>query len=237
MIAHQFLFYAPALSAGDRTIALPADESHHVARVLRARPGDALFVTNGRGVMVRAVVERVDARRSTVSVEGEVEMNVPARRVTLALALLRKGAFERALEACTEAGITTCVPFVAEQCHASEFSPAVMERLRRIAVSAMKQSFRPILPEIAAPESFSALVERCRAAPHAVVGDSSGTRAPAPPVDEDVIVVVGPEGGLVDDEREALRDAGANLVSISPHRLRAETAALALVAHTVRGPD
>jgi 16S rRNA (uracil1498-N3)-methyltransferase len=237
MSAHRFLFYSPEMSDGDETVAIAGEEYNHLTRVLRAGVGDDIFVTNGRGLLVGATVEQTERERGTARIARIVSDEPPRRRVTLALAMLRKSAFERAMEMCTEAGITECVPFVAAQGHVNEYSTAFMERLRRVAVSAMKQSFRSLLPRVAAPESFDAIVARCRDATLAVVGDDQGSPVPPAVGDGDVLVVVGPEAGLDARERESLQGAGAVLATASPYRLRAETAALVLVSRVVGTPD
>jgi 16S rRNA (uracil1498-N3)-methyltransferase len=96
----------------------------------------------------------------------------------------------------------------------------------------MKQSFRAYLPRLEAAVDFAALVEEVAAAPRALVGaqDASRARAPAPDPGAPTLIVVGPEAGFADDEMALLQDAGAVPVSVSRHRLRSETAAVALVA-------
>lgn len=237
MTAHRFLFYLPDLAEGDVNIDIADKENHHLSRVLRAVRGDTVFVTNGSGLLVEALIENLEREKCTARIERVVAEARPRRRVTLALGMLRKPAFERAVEMCVEAGITECVPFVAAQSHVSTYPAVFLERLRRVAVSAMKQSFRSVLPDVVAPEHFDGIVDRCRYAAHAVIGDEDGAHVPPPPADRDVIVIVGPEAGLASLERDQLVAANAVPASVSPHRLRAETAALALVAHVVRGSD
>jgi 16S rRNA (uracil1498-N3)-methyltransferase len=127
------------------------------------------------------------------------------------------------------------VPFVSERSKVARYAPAVMERLGRVALSAMKQSFRAWLPRVDAPADLSRVIAAAGRADEVVVGDQGGERwrprSPAPRT----LVVVGPEAGLSPGEIDALRGAGARLVSVSRHRLRSETAAVALVAAALQG--
>jgi 16S rRNA (uracil1498-N3)-methyltransferase len=231
--AHRFLFYEPLLGDASGSFELAGEEFHHLARVLRSSPGETIYATDGRGVLARCRVERVSRAAASVVVE-EIETSAsPDRPVTLALALLRKDAFERAVEQCTELGIRSLLPFVSERSHVRAYSPEFMVRLRRIALSAMKQSFRSILPEIGEPVSFDAAAAALRAAPRAVLGDAEGGEADFGPAGGELWVVVGPEGGLSESERARLDEAGVLPVRASPHRLRSETAAAALVALAV----
>jgi len=232
MSSHRFLFFSPSLELGDRTADLEGDEHHHLSRVLRAGTGREVFVTNGRGLMAQCRVERTRSRRTTLLVDA-MDREDGGREVTLALALLKKENFAQALEQCVELGITECLPFVASKSHMSRYGPGTVARLQRVAVSAMKQSFRAWLPAVGGPVSFGEMLRRC-AGRRTFVGaqDAPALRgAEAGPV----TVVVGPEGGFTEAEVGALEGQGAVFASVSRHRLRAETAAALMVARVVQG--
>ena len=223
---HDFVFYAPDLTADSNNITLDGDEHRHASRVLRMKAGDALYVTNGTGLMVSATIATIDKASTVVSVGESVPMPSGAQ-CRLAVALLKKDAFELVVRQATEAGVCRITPFVAEKSHLKEYGATFQERLRRIALAAMKQSFRTVLPVIDAPIPFDALADTLRG--YAVtVADADGSD----PVAQGSATagVVGPEGGFSPAEIEALRAAGYAFSSISPHRLRAETAAVLMVA-------
>lgn len=227
--AHRFLFYASDFERSADRIALTGDEHHHLSRVLRMGAGATVYVTNGRGTIARCVIEEAGSRATGLAVAGIEEDNSIPRPVTLALALLKKDAFVRAVDQCSELGMTRCLPFESGKSHVKGYSPVFIERLRRVALSAMKQSFRSVLPEIDPVTSFDDLLARAKETTAVVVGDSEGRVSWAVARDEPLMIVVGPEGGLTDRERAALAAAGARPVSISPFRLRSETAAASLV--------
>jgi 16S rRNA (uracil1498-N3)-methyltransferase len=129
---------------------------------------------------------------------------------------------------CTELGVTEILPVVCEKSHLKEYSETYLERLRRIALEAMKQSFQATLPDIDRPIAFEAFVTAIPDYDWSVVADLN-----APPLRRDgppgaTVVIVGPEGGFTAEERQRLESAGAEFVSVSPNRLRAETAAVAM---------
>jgi len=136
----------------------------------------------------------------------------------------------QALDQCTELGITRCIPFASEKSRIQAYSPIFIERLRRVALSAMKQSFRSVLPEVAPAASFEGLLVRAKEAAVVLVGDAAGASAREFRRDGPLLIIVGPEGGFTESERHALHGAGARSVSVSRFRLRSETAAASLVA-------
>jgi len=227
--SHEFVFYAYALNRDARQLELESDEHHHLARVLRMSVGETVFVSNGTGVIVRCSIDAVERERTRLSVVETIEDRSSDTPLILALAILKKEAFELAVKQCSELGVTHFIPFVAERSHLKKYSPAYVERLRRIALSAMKQSFRSVLPIIDQSLSFDDVVSRVADGGPVVVGDAdavpvAGLLSPRPS-----ILVVGPEGGLTDDEYRRLDAEGYRRVSVSAKRLRSETAAAALV--------
>jgi 16S rRNA (uracil1498-N3)-methyltransferase len=228
--SHRFLFYADGLTTSASSIALAGEERHHLSRVLRMNAGDFVFVTNGRGAIARCRVEAIGREAATLAVLGFEEEDTASRPVILALAVLKKDAFARAVEQCTELGITTCVPFVSERSHVSGYPAEYLDRVRRIALAAMKQSFRSVLPVIEETIDFADLPARVREASFTIVGDAEGEALGARLPTGSMMIVVGPEAGFSEGEREVLAAAGARAVRVSPHRLRSETAAASLVA-------
>jgi len=229
---HRFLFYLPDFAPTDTTVRLEGDEHHHLARVLRLTPGDEIHVTNGTGTMTRARLDEVSSSSATAQV---IETTSPPRGLcAVGIPLIKKDRFELALEQCVELGITECIPFVSERCHLRAFSASYMERLERIAVSAMKQSFRAWRPTLEAPVPFEDLLGRLGSYDQVVFGDPGGS--PANPLPGEIIVLVGPEAGFTEAEVASLGAARARPVSSGRHRLRSGTAAAVLVA-AVCGSD
>jgi 16S rRNA (uracil1498-N3)-methyltransferase len=231
MAAHTFSFYHPELERGDAAVTLEREEHHHLARVLRMTRGESIRVTNGRGLIVSAEIEAIDAKRTAARV-SQIEENEPAPvPLVLAVSMLPRAHMEAALAQCIEAGITGWIPVLAERCHARKSAARADARWTRVAIAAMKQSGRGWLPAMEAPVDAKELAGRFSSFARVVLADADAPSAPdmtAAPVP--TLAIVGPEAGFTTTERSLFIDAGAKPVRLSAHRLRAETAALVLVS-------
>ena len=239
MTAHRFTFYLPSLAREMPAFDLTDDEHHHLARVLRLSPGETISATNGRGLLVEAELTTVEAKRTSARVARVLQDEAPSRRVILALSLLPRAHFEVAVSQCVEVGVTGVIPIVAEKCRVKTWSKASAVRAERVAVAAMKQSGRAWLASIAEARSLGSLTGDLAARDHdygrVVVGDAGAPALAAAARTADALVLVGPEAGFTEAEVAGLVRAGAEPVSVSSHRLRAETAAVILVSALARG--
>ena len=156
------------------------------------------------------------------------EVRPAGPRLDLALACLRKDAFEQAVKQCTELGVDRFVPFASDKSHLSDYGKGFFDRLGRVTLAAMKQSFRTTLPRLEPVCQFEDMVAQSSESGAVVVGDSDGGALEPCAAVGAITIVVGPEGGLNAAEREVLSSAGAEFVSASTHRLRSETSAAAL---------
>jgi 16S rRNA (uracil1498-N3)-methyltransferase len=235
MSAHRFLFYQPDATPETTELTLGGEEHDHFSRVLRRKSGDTLYVTNGRGLIAECVAFDVGKNRTRASVKRIIRDHGPPADLVLALAVIRKDKFEQAFEQAVELGVTGCIPFLSANVRYPDgYSKRFLERLGKIAVSAMKQSFRAWRPGVVEPVPFDALVSIARRTRRVVVGEAGAAGPAARNPFENTTVVVGPEAGLSHDEITALRRAGAETAAVSPGRLRSETAATALLAALVR---
>lgn len=232
--AHRFLLYEPDLTPDEAEFILYGDEHHHL-QVLRPREGEAVFVTNGLGLLVRCSFGGVDTRGSRLVIDEVIHTTHESRHATLALACLKKTAFEQAVKQCTELGVSSFVPVCTAKSHHDGYAENFVDRLRRVALSAMKQSFRSVLPAIQTAVTFEDLIARADGFDRVVVGDTAGTPLAAGQWQGSLLMVVGPEGGLTPGEIAGLRDKGAEIGSVSRHRLRSETAAAAMATLMLAG--
>ena len=215
---------------------LVGDEARHLARVLRARVGDAVTVFAGNGVEWPARVTAIG--RDEVAVEvGPPRADPPAAGPPLTLAVaLPKGERQKWLvEKLTELGVARLVPLVTER-GVAEATPATAARLLRTVIEACKQCGRNTLLDIGRPATPADLLATLPAAAQAILADPHGD--PLEPDDgrpaSALVAFVGPEGGFTDDERAAAIAAGCRPVSLGRHVLRVETAAIAVAARLVR---
>ncbi|OLF18785.1 16S rRNA (uracil(1498)-N(3))-methyltransferase [Actinophytocola xanthii] len=231
------LFLVPELPTGSSFV-LDGPEGRHAAGVRRLGPGEALVLADGRGGAAACVVESVEGRTAlTVSVSRRWLEPEPAPRVVLAQALVKGDRGELAVELATECGVDAVVPWRAERCVARwEDGPRgekALARWRSTAREAAKQSRRARVPEVAEPVTTAGLAALVGEAACALLLDSRapvGLAGISLPEQGDVVIVVGPEGGVSDRETDALVAAGARLVKLGPTVLRASTAGAAATA-------
>lgn len=218
-------------SIRDSAAVLAGEDALHLARVLRAEPGQRYEISDNVGVYL-AEIESVSKSRVVFRVLEPVPTIDPSVEVTLLAALFKFDRFEWMVEKATELGVARIVPVVAERSERGLEKAAVKraERWRRIALEASQQSRRARLPEILEAEPFEQAVARPAAArfvlDEAPGGSPLAILAPA----GEVALLAGPEGGWTDAERQSARDAGWQAVTLGPTILRAETAATAAVA-------
>jgi len=207
-------------------VRLAAGETHHAGKVLRLRPGDEVLGLDGAGSAWTLRLVAMERAGPLLEPTGEVRREPPpAPRVEVALALPKAGRAEDMVDRLTQLGVGAVLPtwFERTQGPDRELSPRRRERLERAAREACKQCGRLWLPELGDPGPLGQrLGGTC-----AVLDPGAGIRlvdwrAGAP---GDVRLVIGPEGGLTDAEREAALAAGATPVSLPGPILRIETAA------------
>lgn len=228
----------PPSAITGKTLFLDGAEAKHILKVRRLGVGDAITFTDGTGRLLDAVIDRCTPSELHAVVEEirEDPREAQAPWCTLAIALLKGDHFELALEKAVELGTHRIVPLLAHRCVVKLKPNQVEKRLvrwRRIADAAMKQSGRAWRPEVTEPRTVEQLIQHAGDAT-LIVGDEEETartlgslawRRPSP-----VIAVVGPEGALTPEEKQALADAGGHGIRLSAYTLRAETAAVALVS-------
>ncbi|UJP39408.1 16S rRNA (uracil(1498)-N(3))-methyltransferase [Cellulomonas palmilytica] len=230
------------LAAGD-TFRLDGAEGRHAGVVQRKARGERVDVVDTRGVRVVGVVAQVGHEGVDVEVLELVREATPRVRLVLVQALAKGDRDELAIEAATEVGADAVVPWQADRSIVVwRGERAAKSRARWLGTvrTAAKQSRRAWVPDVDVALDSKALAARARevvAAGGAVLVLHESATDPlaeaALPDDGDVLVVVGPEGGIGDDELARLVDAGARPVRLGPHVLRTSTAgpvALALLA-------
>lgn len=214
------------------TFVLEGPEGRHAASARRLRPGEELAVSDGRGGLVTCRVERAERDTVALSVLRREHRPRPELTVTLAQALIKGDRGELAVELATEAGVDDVLPWRAERCIAKwEDGPRGAKALARwqsTAREAAKQARRPWCPVVTTAVSTGALLDRIgSAAATLVLHESAEQRLPELklPAEGELLLVVGPEGGISDTELAAFTEAGATPVRLGPAVLRASTAA------------
>lgn len=210
---------------------LSGDEARHLARVLRAKVGDTVSVFDGRGREWPARVAALGRDRVGLDLGPVVEVAPPSRALTLAVALPKGDRQKWMVEKLTELGCARLVPLVTTR-GVAEATPAAVQRLTRSVVEACKQCGRNTLLEIGSPLTVAEVLTGRDTATLALVADPGGEPLGSAVTGHagHVLALVGPEGGFTAEELETAATAGCRRVSLGPHVLRVETAAIALAA-------
>jgi 16S rRNA (uracil1498-N3)-methyltransferase len=221
------LFLVDALPDDDHLV-LDGPEGHHAATVARLRVGESLLVGDGRGTVARARVTAVGKGTLTVALGERRVEPAPAPRVVVAQGIAKGDRGELAVQAMTEVGVDAIVPWAAARSVARWTSPRPHQRWVATAREAAKQARRAWVPVVEPVAATRDLVDRATFVLHeeATVALSS---APLP-ANGDILLVVGPEGGITPEELAAFQGAGAQAVRLGPHVLRTSTAGPAAIA-------
>ncbi|MGB9376358.1 MAG: 16S rRNA (uracil(1498)-N(3))-methyltransferase, partial [Mycobacteriales bacterium] len=219
------VFLVDDLPPGDIAV-LDGDEGRHAARVRRLRVGDAIDISDGRGGRAHCTVRAVRTDVVELDIGARTYDPAPMPRLVVVQALAKGDRGERAVELMTELGVDEIVPWSASRSMVTwrgERGTKSLQRWRATARAATKQSRRSWLPEVSALSDTASVVERVRAATAAIVlheGASGLLSAAALPADGDVLLVVGPEGGISDEEAAAFETAGAPSCRLGAQVLR-----------------
>lgn len=220
------------------TYVLEGAEARHAGVVQRRRPGERVDVVDGRGVRLECRITAVDPGRLTLAVEDRRDERAGAVRLVLVQALAKGDRDEMAVEAATEVGVDEVVPWqAARSVVVWRGERAAKSRARWVATvrEATKQSRRAYLPDVAPAVDTAGLAGLVRdvvgqGGVALVLHEAAAVPLADVPLPDDegpaarALVVVGPEGGISDDELETLRAAGAVAVRLGPHVLRTSTA-------------
>lgn len=225
--------FLPDARADDGRVRIAGAELRHL-QTLRLAPGAEMVVLDDAGTEHRAVLEQVSAREAIARV---VSSTRPEREspldLVLAPALLKGGKMDLVVEKATELGVRRIVPVETRRIVGRGEH---VERWRRIAVAAAKQSGRTRVPAVDPPQPLAAVLETSWPGLRVVPWEGEASRRldalPAPA--SAVVALTGPEGGLADDEVALATARGFVPITLGPRILRAETAAIAVAAHCQR---
>lgn len=229
------VFFVDALPVGADAV-LDGPEGRHAATVRRLQAGQRLDLCDGAGGVAQCTVRSVARHVLRLDVLARKQIPAVAPRLVVAQALAKGDRGELAVELLTEAGADVVVPWAAERCvvrWSDERRARSLARWRSTAREAAKQSRRACLPEVREPVTTADLAELAAAAETAYVLHESAIEPlagrPAPSTG-DVLVVVGPEGGISPAELALLGAAGAVPVRLGSTVLRTSSAGMAALS-------
>ncbi|MBF6356995.1 16S rRNA (uracil(1498)-N(3))-methyltransferase [Nocardia higoensis] len=228
------VFYLDDIPESGQIAVLDGPEGRHAATVRRTRVGEAITLSDGRGLLAASEVVEAHRDRLHLRVLDRATAPRPTPEVTVVQALPKSDRSELAVELMTEAGADVIVPWQSVRCVAKWEGKAAkgIEKWRAAARAAARQSRRAYIPEVAdlhRTRDLVALVRTAHAdgAVVAALHESGIGRFTDLGFDgaDRVVLIVGPEGGLDDSELSALSEAGARIVVLGPTVLRTSTAA------------
>lgn len=235
---HRFYVDRPIAGVGS-VISLNAEESAHAARVLRLRAGDEVRLLDGESIWA-AKLENVDVKETTAAVTALCPSPEAPAKAVLFQGLPKADKLELIAQKGTELGMWELWPVEMERsvvkADKADKADKKRERLQRIAMEAAKQSGRAHVPEVAGTASFAKALSRIPEFDLVLVAwedehATSMSKAVSQYIQEkemprNVMIVIGPEGGISQGEWQKLHDAGAVSVTLGPRILRTETAGL-----------
>lgn len=214
----------------DGAIHVTGAEAHHAAQVMRMRAGEPVQFVDGEGRRLEGTVSSVSKDGLVASVERVTCEPEPAPRIIVIQALAKGDRGEQAVASMTEVGVDVIVPWSADHCVArwsGERARKGVEKWRMAARAATKQARRSRLPRVEALHATEELAPWITQAAVAICLDESASDAVTDldiPDMGDVVLIVGPEGGLSDAERRRLTELGARAGRLGPTVMRTSTA-------------
>jgi len=227
------LFYFKDINEHSTSFSFDKEESKHIAKVLRKKEGDILFVTNGLGFLFKTEIAIASDSKCTVTIASFEKQEEPKFHLHLAVAPTKMNdRYEWFLEKATEIGVQEITPII---CDHSERKVIKTERFDKILLSAMKQSNQYFLPILNEPITFKEFVKEQFKGQKFIAHceeTNKKTLKSVLKISEDCTILIGPEGDFSVKEIEIALEKQFIPISLGNTRLRTETAAVA-ACHTV----
>lgn len=233
------IFYSENLTEQSKQIQLSQGESRHLSKVLRKNAGEAINITNGKGLLAKAVIGREKSKSIICEIQSACQVSSPPERnIHIALSTIRPNRMDWTVEKLTELGVGTISFFHSQFTSVRSFKA---DHLKKIAIGGIKQSQQAHLPQLNPPlpfpewlQSLDKIENQIRFLAHLSSNAQSlseikleniGVNNQSP-----IVVAIGPEGGFSEEELTMPCEQGFRLVSLDNHILRTETAAIVAAA-------
>ena len=223
-------FYAPVESFENDRVLLGSEEARHLRDVLRLRVGDTISVFDGKGSEYKCRVDEIGKKSAVAIVEEQIQPLSPESPLdlTLSSAVLKGEKFDLVVQKAVELGVRRLIPLQTIRCDVKTANR--LERWRRIALEATKQSGRAAIMDISETAALSDVITRAETNDIVLFSERNGNPMSELSSSDIMTAIVGPEGGWYDQELEAATQAGVQIITLRGRILRAETAAIAVTA-------
>lgn len=230
MRLHRFFIKQPL--AQTKEVSLEGGKLIHQLRdVFRLKTGERIILLDNSGFEFLSEIKLLSKKECICSVLEQKEIPfAPKRKVTLFLPLIKKQNFELVLEKATELGVTEIVPVVTKF---SQYKVLNIERAQVILREASEQSERGVLPVLRKLVKFEEILGGPTSKPVNLIAfdfDGASFSEHAGDIPDEVSVIIGPEGGFDESERELLKKNDISVYSLGSQVLRAETATIAILS-------
>jgi 16S rRNA (uracil1498-N3)-methyltransferase len=225
-------FYLPGV--WEEFVELEGTEAHHLLNVLRMRPGQSVEIFDGKGRSAVAEITAAKKRTATLRVTSATAVDIPTRpEIVLAVPNPKGDRLKWLLEKVTELGVDRFIPLKTTR-SVVEPSDQKKVKLEQNVIAACKQCRRNTLLQIDDVCSLPELLAQVGVPGTVAYWGEAGTNSSDGHRNLDnvqrILAIVGPEGGFTDSEKALIQDSGATPISLSPHILRIETAAISFAA-------
>jgi len=216
------------------TLALAEPQSHYLSKVLRMQAGRELILFNGEGGEYSAEISAIHKKHVDVLVkEFSAENRQSHLQLELAIGVSRGERMDWVLQKATELGVTKITPLITERTEVKlggERADKKMDHWQQIIISACEQCQRNLLPELSEPKNYLEWVARCNAELKFVLHHRDSKGLPQDKTTQNVALLIGPEGGLDEDEIAQAITNGFSPLTLGPRVLRTETAPVAAIS-------
>ena len=220
------LFYAPDLTLNTDFYLFDKDESRHIIKSLRKKDNDKLFLTNGMGGWFVAKIIDANPKQTRIKILSHQQKSASSFNIHIAMAPTKSNErYEWFLEKATEIGINEITPIVSRYSERKKINKA---RWNKILVSAMKQSLQAYKPRLNDLMNLDDFINKDFGAAQKLMAycQAEDTLSSTISSVQNILILIGPEGGFSDFEVQKAKAAGFITATISPNRLRTETAGL-----------
>ncbi|MBN2012706.1 16S rRNA (uracil(1498)-N(3))-methyltransferase [candidate division KSB1 bacterium] len=240
---HLEYFYVPSTEISGDELFIRGSELKHLASVMRKKRGDIVQVTDGHGLLYTVMIAEISKQQVTCFIQKKSRFrNEPMLHLSLASGIPKSGRFDWIIEKGTEIGVSAFYPLITDR-SVNKGSDGKQKRWQNVAVAAMKQSTRCVLPEIAQPQTVQDFLAKPTTYDYQLIAHPGEGVEHLSKITLDLkqkaarvtsikkaVILIGPEGGFTVDELQSAQSLHYHQFSLGDRRLRTETATIVSAA-------